>query len=83
MPRVRDLAQSDADAILPVTIGTALWAVALIALAFSRPQLEANGTLWWLWVAVVGFTSGAIGLVFLRWRKRRRNSDAGVAPGQE
>lgn len=63
--------QSDADGILPVAIGTGLWAVALVALLLLRPQFEQVDTLW-IAVAVVGLVSGVLGLLFLRWRKRRK-----------
>jgi peptidoglycan biosynthesis protein MviN/MurJ (putative lipid II flippase) len=62
--------QSDADGILPVTIGTGLWAVALVTLLLLRPQFEQVDELW-IAVAVVGLVSGMLGLLFLRWRKRR------------
>lgn len=65
------LRQSDHDAILPVAIGTALWLVILVVLVAMRASLEENGTLWWMGAAAVGFVSGAVGLVFLRWRAGR------------
>jgi hypothetical protein len=64
------LTRSDADGLLPVSIGTAIWAVVLVALLLSRSALEANGTSWWIGVAVVGLVSGVGGVVFLRWRQR-------------
>lgn len=74
MARVPGLADSDSDAILPVAIGTAAWAVALAILLLAWPRLDENGTTWWVGVAVVGLLSGLIGLVFLRWRKGRQRS---------
>ena len=68
---VSRLAQSDTDAILPVAIGTVVWAVVLVGLVIAKPTLDANGTAWWIGAAAVGFASGAIGLLFLRWRTRR------------
>lgn len=65
------LEQSDSDAILPVSIGTAVWAVLLVGLLISKSTLDANGTTWWIGAAAVGVVSGVGGLVFLRWRKRR------------
>ena len=65
------VSESDTDAILPVSIGTAVWAVVLVGLLFARPTLEENGTTWWIAAAGIGLLSGLIGLVFLRWRKGR------------
>ena len=65
------LQESDEDALLPVSIGTGVWIVALVALVIMRPTLDENGTTWWIGVAVVGVVSGVLGLVFLRWRKGR------------
>lgn len=70
------LSQSDTDAILPVAIGTAVWAIALVGLVLAREALAENDTTWWIAVAAIGLLSGLIGLVFLRWRKgRARRAD--------
>ena len=66
------LEESDADGILPVAIGTALWAVALVVLVALRGRLEESGAGWWIGAAVVGLVSGVVGLGFLVWRKRRQ-----------
>lgn len=63
--------QSDSDAILPVSIGTAAWALVLVGLVLARQSLDDNGTTWWIGAAAVGVVSGLGGLLFLRWRKRR------------
>lgn len=68
MPRLDD---SDSDAILPVSIGTLVWAVLLVGLLVAKPTLDENGTTWWIGAAAVGFVSGAGGVLFLRWRRRR------------
>jgi ABC-type nickel/cobalt efflux system permease component RcnA len=65
------LVRADADAILPVTIGTAVWALVLVALLLGRSTLDANGTTWWLGAAAVGLVSGIGGIAFLRWRRVR------------
>jgi uncharacterized membrane protein YqgA involved in biofilm formation len=65
------LKESDVDAILPVSLGTGVWAVALVGLLTVRSTLEANGTEWWITAAIVGLVSGVGGLAFLTWRKRR------------
>jgi hypothetical protein len=78
VPRLDD---SDSDAILPVSIGTIVWAVLLVGLIVARPTLDANGTTWWIGAAVVGLVSGLGGVIFLRWRKRRatrRSAPTGI-----
>ena len=68
---VSRLEDSDADAILPVSIGTGVWAAVLVTLLVARATLAANGATWWITSAAVGLVSGLGGLVFLTWRKRR------------
>ena len=64
--------KSDADGILPVVVGTALWAVALVVLVALRPRLEESGATWWIGAAAIGVVSGVLGLWFLSSRKRRQ-----------
>jgi len=71
------LDESDADAILPVSIGTAVWLVVLVALVAAKPSLDENGTTWWIGVAAVGLVSGAGGVLFLMWRRRRARRRSG------
>ncbi len=71
------LDQSDTDAILPVSIGTGVWLVVLVGLVVAKPSLDENGTTWWIGVAAVGLVSGAGGVLFLRWRKRRARRRSG------
>ncbi|MBI1351937.1 MAG: DUF2530 domain-containing protein [Actinomycetales bacterium] len=70
------LRRSDADGILPVSIGTAVWLGVLLVLLVSWSRLEGDGTLWWIGAAVVGVLSGSLGLVFLRWRRGRMDAAA-------
>lgn len=63
--------RSDDDAILPVSLGTAAWAVILVVLLTQRTRLDEAGTQWWIGAAAVGVISGALGVVFLRWRRGR------------
>jgi general stress protein CsbA len=62
---------SRADAVLPVAIGTALWATALIVLVVLRARLEESGATWWIGVAVVGLITGLLATAFLVRRRRR------------
>ncbi len=63
--------RSDDDAILPVTLGTLVWAVILVVLLTQQSRLQEAGTGWWTGAAAVGVLSGALGVVFLRWRRGR------------
>lgn len=63
--------RSDDDAILPVSLGTAVWSVLLVVLLTQRARLEDAGTEWWISASAVGVVSGALGVVFLRWRRGR------------
>lgn len=73
------LEQSDSDAILPVSVGTVVWAVVLVGLLVARPTLDENGTTWWIGAAAVGVVSGAGGVIFLRWRRQRAARRAAAA----
>ena len=58
-----------ADAVLPVTVGTVAWAVALVVATLMRGRLRAAGDGWWIWVCVTGLVLGLLGSV---WVRRRR-----------
>ena len=77
MSRTSRAQASDADALLPVGIGTVVWAVVLVTLIVQRGTLDAQGRSWWLGVATVGLVSGLGGLAFLAWRKHRRGASRG------
>lgn len=71
------LEKSDSDAILPVSIGTVVWLMVLLALVVAKPSLDESGTTWWIGAAAVGVVSGAGGVLFLMWRKRRGRRRSG------
>lgn len=56
---------------VPVAIGTALWAVALVVLVVLRDRLGGPA---WVGAAVVGLVSGLLGLPYLRHRARREST---------
>jgi integral membrane sensor domain MASE1 len=68
--------RSDDDAILPVSLGTVVWAIILVVLLTQRARLVEAGTEWWIGAAGVGVLSGALGVVFLRWRRGRMDRRA-------
>lgn len=65
--------RSDADGVLPVAVGTALWAIALVVLVIVRDRLEIADATWWIGVAILGLLGGCGALVFLTWRRRRHS----------
>jgi hypothetical protein len=66
-----------ADAVLPVTVGTAAWAVALLVLLLLRERLRTAGDGWWIWVAATGLTLGVLGSVWVRRRRAAYRRDRG------
>ena len=65
------VADSDGDAVLPVSIGTGIWLVLLVVLLARKQELDENGLGWWIAVASVGVVTGAGGVLYLRWRRAR------------
>jgi uncharacterized membrane protein YbhN (UPF0104 family) len=50
-----------------ILIGTAAWAIALVALLIFPP---APANQWWVWTCVAGITGGLFGLWFVRRFRR-------------
>jgi len=73
----RHVAPLDVDAVRTVRIGTALWAVGLVAALVFRDSLEDHGRGWWLWTCVAGVLLGFAGIVITTRRRSRlaRRSD--------
>lgn len=69
---------SDETALLPVSLGTAVWLVALVAVALTIGVAPIDGQVWWFAVTVIGSLSGVFGLVFLRWRRSRLRAREGT-----
>jgi hypothetical protein len=59
----------DADGIVVLIVGTALFAIAAVVLDLSRARLAAAGDGWWLGVAIAGVALGLLGLAYC-WRLR-------------
>jgi hypothetical protein len=66
-----------------VTVGTALWAVALVATVLLRDRLRHDGHLWWVAACACGFGLGLVGLVYVRRREQAIARDAATAGGGE
>ncbi len=73
--------QPQADAVVPVTVGTALWGLALVVLLAMRLRLVAEGTDWWIWVAVTGFALGVLGCWWVRRRRAAYRAAARTETG--
>jgi Protein of unknown function (DUF2530) len=61
----------DIDGLAVVTVGTALFGVVSVVMAFGYDWLAAHGRISWLQISVAGFVLGLIGLVYC-WNRRRR-----------
>jgi|DEB0MinimDraft_6_1074348.scaffolds.fasta_scaffold01861_9 hypothetical protein len=61
----------DETAIPAVATGTSLWVVAWVILSITSGVDQGASSVWWWAVAAVGTLTGAIGLVFFRWRRSR------------
>ena len=59
----------DTDGVRTVTIGTVLWAVALVVLLLFRGRLEAAGNGWWVWTCLAGTGLGLLGIEYTRRRR--------------
>ncbi len=60
----------DVDGVHTVAAGSALWLVALLALLPFVQTLRESGRLSWLWICLVGFGLGLVGIEYCRRRRR-------------
>jgi len=65
----------DVDGLAIVTVGTAIFGVVSVVLAFAYDWLAARGHTSWLQISVAGFVLGLVGLAYC-WRRRRRRRAA-------
>jgi hypothetical protein len=66
---------ADVDGLAVVTIGTAIFGLLSVLLAFVYDWLAAHNHITWLQVSVSGFILGIIGLAYC-WNRRRRRRAA-------
>ncbi|ABD09485.1 DUF2530 domain-containing protein [Frankia sp. CcI156] len=61
------------DGVASVAVGTVLWAIAALVMAFFLDELRGDGRLWWFATAICGFVLGLAGLwIVIRRRNRLR-----------
>lgn len=61
----------DVDGVRTTQVGTALWALALLALLPFWSLLAEAGRLWWIWTCTAGLGMGLIGIEYTRRRRDR------------
>ncbi|MCK9903373.1 DUF2530 domain-containing protein [Parafrankia colletiae] len=79
-PRPEELRPLPYDGVRSVAVGTVVWLVALLVMLPFTDDLRADGRLWWIATAAVGFGLGLPGL-WVVVRRRRRLREAGEPPG--
>jgi hypothetical protein len=65
-PRRPDPEPLEADEVTLITVGTALWAVALVVAFVLRDRLDDDGRGRWVWVAAAGVGLGLVGIRYVR-----------------
>jgi hypothetical protein len=69
----------DVDGIAVVSLGTVLWAIALVLSLVFEDQLRRDGHLWWIAGAACGFGLGLLGIAYCV-RRRNRLGDPQARP---
>jgi len=59
----------ETDDVLVVTVGTALWAVGLVATLVLHDRLSEHGNDDWVWIMAAGLFLGLVGLRHVRRRR--------------
>jgi len=62
---------AQADAVVPVTVGTVAWGVALVVTFLLRDRLAESDSQWWVWTCATGFVLGLFGCWWVRRRRSR------------
>jgi hypothetical protein len=68
------------DGVVPVTVGTVLWGIALVVTFLARGRLAESGSQWWVWTCATGL---GLGLFGCWWVRRRRAAIAARAAAAE
>ena len=72
---IADVEPLDVDGVRTLVVGTALWAIAFLALLPFYGQLREDGRGWVLWTCLAGFGLGLFGWEYCR-RRARKDGDA-------
>lgn len=64
------VAPQEVDGVLPLTVGTALFALAALVGLLAHDRLLARDRGWWLGVALAGCALGLLGLAYCVRRRR-------------
>ncbi|HEY0889016.1 MAG TPA: DUF2530 domain-containing protein [Nocardioides sp.] len=67
---IADVEPLDVDGVRTIMVGTALWALAFVALLPFYGELRENGEGWVLWTCLAGFGLGLFGWEYCRRRAR-------------
>lgn len=76
---VADVEPLDVDGVHTVVVGSAVWAVAFVALVPFYSRLAAEDAEWVLWTCLAGLGLGLLGLAYCRRRNRLRSAVAAGA----
>jgi hypothetical protein len=71
------------DAVVPVTVGTVLWGIALVVTFALRGRLADADAQWWVWTCATGFVLGLFGCWWVRRRRARLDAAAAAATAPE
>lgn len=61
----------EVNGITAVTVGTAIWLIAMVICLIQREQLEASGRGNWVWICACGVLLGLLGIRYTRRRAAR------------
>ncbi len=67
---VAEVEPLDVDGVRTMTVGSALWAVAVVAMLPFIGTLRDNGRLTWLWICLAGLGLGLVGVEYCRRRRK-------------
>jgi MFS family permease len=68
-PRRPDPEPLETNDVAIVTVGTVLWAIALVASLIFRGRLADSGNEGWVWIFLAGTFLGLIGIRYVRKRR--------------
>jgi hypothetical protein len=74
----------EADDVLVVTVGTALWAIGLVVTLVLHDRLSEHGNGDWVWIMAAGLFLGLVGIRHVRRRRtalRAAQTDRSQADG--